>query len=455
MTKTGVIESLRERIQNLHPRTRKAQLNTVRGLASKGGGMLISLWILPLTIDYISKNTYGTWLTISSIVTMLTFLDIGVGNGLRNKFSEAVSRQDTTLARTYVSTAYLIFGLIQTGFILLFLLFFRYIPWQRIFNTTIDPKQLQIVLLLTVVAMTLKLVLDILSYVLLALQESGRVGLISFLSNVLILIGTYVLTRFTEGNLLYLAILTVSSPIIVLLSSSLVLYRNQLSAYRPSLHMADLKHAKSILSLGYKFFFIQISVIFLFYTDNLIITQLFGPAEVTTYNVAFRYFNAINTLFAIAITPYWSAFTEAAVKGDMGWMHRSHRYLQKLWMLLVVAVILMILLSNQVYELWVGNRVLVPIELSVYMGLFTIVSCWNSVVAAVINGLSKVRLQLYFSLFAALINIPLAVWLGKKLNMGSAGIILATTISLLICSLLGGIQARKLISGTAKGIWAQ
>ncbi len=114
-----------------------------------------------------------------------------------------------------------------------FFLFFRYIPWQRIFNTTIDIKELQLVVLLTVVAMAMKLVLDILSYVLLALQESGRVSLISLLSNALILIGTYMLTRFTNGDIVYLAILTVFTPVVVLLLTGFVLYRNQLSAYRP------------------------------------------------------------------------------------------------------------------------------------------------------------------------------------------------------------------------------
>ena len=212
------VDYLRERIKNTHPRTRKAQLNTAFGLMIKGGGMLISLLLVPLTIDYLSKDTYGTWLTISSIVTMMTFLDIGVGNGLRNKFSEAVANQDTALARGYVSTSYAIFGAIQLLLIGVFLLIVRYVPWQRVFNTPIDTEQLQLVVLLTVVAMAVKLVLDILSYILFALQESGRAGFISFLSNGLILIGTYALTLFTDSNLIYLAAVTAFSPVLIICS---------------------------------------------------------------------------------------------------------------------------------------------------------------------------------------------------------------------------------------------
>lgn len=444
---------LRERFQNLHPRTKKAQLNTIQGLLIKGGGMLISLLLVPLTIDYLSKDTYGTWLTISSIITMLMFLDIGIGNGLRNKFSEAVARQDTLLARTYVSTAYAIFGIVQLFIICLFFFVFRYVPWQKLFNTHIDTTQLQTVIMLTVVGMVIKLVLDILSYILLALQESGRVSLLNFLTNVLVLIGTYTLTRFTSGNMIYLAVISAVSPIIVLLISGIIFYRGRLNVYRPTFHLVNLNYAGNLLSLGYKFFIIQIAVLVLFYTDNLIITQLFGPSEVTTYNIAFRYFNTISTIFAIAVTPYWSAFTEASVRSDMIWIKRTFGHLQKLWLILVAAVVLMILVANLAYTLWIGDRVVVPYFLNVCMGLFIIISCWNSIMTSVVNGLGKIRLQLYYALFAAIINIPLAIFLGRTLHVGSAGVILATSISLLVGTVFGTIQARKIIFGTAKGIW--
>lgn len=451
--KTLSLDSLRKRVQNTHPRTRKVHLNTIRGVFIKGGGMLISLLLVPMTIDYLTKDTYGTWLTISSIVTMLTFLDIGIGNGLRNKFSEAVANNNPLLARKYVSTAYTLFGAIQIVLICLFMLIVFHIPWQRVFNTKIDIHQLQIVVCLTVTAMAIKLVLDILSYILFAIQESSWVGFITFLSNGLVLVCTYSLTRFTSGNLIYLAIVTAISPVIILTISGFILYRDHLRIYRPSFHLVDMSHARSLLSLGYKFFVIQMAVIVLFYTDNLIITQLFGPSEVTTYNVAFRYFNAVNIMFTIAIAPYWSAFTEAAVKNDSIWMKQTYDYLRKLWLGLVGIIILMVVVADPIYSMWIGDRLTVPHSLNVCMGIFVCVSCWNSVTVAVVNGVGKVHLQLFYALVSATINIPLAIFFGRTLGMGSAGVILATALSLLIGSLFGALQAKKLIDGTATGIW--
>ncbi len=415
--------------------------------------MVISLLLVPMTIDYLSTDTYGTWLTISSIVTMLAFLDIGIGNGLRNKFSEAVARQDHHLARVYVSTAYAVFTAIQVGIVGVFLLIVRYVPWQRVFNTTIDSQQLQTVVLLTVVAMAIKLVLDILSYVLFALQEPSQVGLITFLANVLVLVGTYLLIQFTPGNLIYLAAVSAISPVIILIVAGAYLYRGRLRLYRPSFSLASREHTGSLLSLGYKFFVIQIAVVVIFYTDNVIIAQLFGPAEVTTYNVAFRYFNAISMLFMIAITPYWSAFTEAAILKDKTWMIQTYRYLQKLWLGLILVIVLMILIATPVYTAWIGNRVRVPLSLNIFMGLFVAISCWNNITVAVINGLGKIKLQLYLSILASIINIPLSVYFGQYLNLGSSGVILATCATLLTGSFLSAIQANKLINATARGLW--
>ncbi|PHK16080.1 hypothetical protein VF13_40525 [Nostoc linckia z16] len=423
------------------------------GLSIKGGGMIISLLLVPMTIDYLSPVTYGTWLTISSIVTMLTFFDVGIGNGLRNKLSEAIAKQNAALAQSYVSTAYVVFGGLQAALALLFVALYKYIPWSRILNTSIDIGQLQTVILITVIAMAMKLVLDILSYVLLAIQESSLSGLLLLLSNVSILGCTYALKQYSHGNLVLLATVTAFSPIAVLLVAGLVLYRGRLKAYRPTLRMADMRQTKDLLQLGYKFFVIQLAVLVIFYTDNLIINQLFGPLAVTNYNIAFRYFNAINTIFAIAITPYWSAFTEAYVKHDSAWMLKTYRYLQRLWLLLVVVVAIMIFSADKVYAIWVGDRINVPFKVSLFMGLFTVISCWNNVTVAVVNGVGKVRLQLYYSLISAVINIPLAILFGQTLGLGSAGVVMATCVSLSIGSLFGAIQAERIIKGTATGIW--
>lgn len=447
------VDSIRTRINKLHPRTRKAQSNIIAGLFLKGGGMLISLLLVPLTIDYLSKSTYGTWLTISSIVTMMTLMDIGVGNGLRNKFSEAVAEKNYTLAQGYVSTAYFVFGLIQGTIIVIFCLINNYIPWQKILNSHIDISALTTAISIIVVTVSMKMLLDILLYVALALQESKIVNLLAFISNLLILVGVYLLTLYTKQNLILLSIISGVGPLAVMIFVTLIMYNGRFRLYRPTFKTVNLSHARDIMSLGYKFFIIQIAVIVIFYSDNLIITRLFGPTEVAVYNIAYKYFNIANILFSIVLTPYWSAFTEARVKNDVDWMVSTFTHLKKIWMIFTFIIIVMILMSDIAYHLWIGDRVIVPFLLSINMGIFSIIFCWSSIAVSIINGSGKVQMQLIYSSVGALFNIPLAIYLGEKLNMGSAGVIVATNITLVSGAVLGAVQAKKLLKNEAKGIW--
>lgn len=449
------LDTLRERIRKSHPRTQKVQFNTLISLVAKGGSVLISLLLVPLTIDYLQTNAYGTWLTISSVVMMLSFLDIGIGNGLRNKLSEAISKKDTVLAKIYISSAYVIFGGIQVLFLIIFAISFKYIPWEDVLNTSVDSRQLRMTVWIVSVSVVVKMTLDIILYVLYATQRSGVVGIINLLTNLLLLVGTYVLVQTTTGNLVYIALATSVSPIVVQLIVSYFLFAKEFKPYQPNFKLFNWGQAKKILSLGYQFFLIQIAVIVLFYADNLIISQLFGPSEVTVYNVSYRYFNVVTTLFYIVITPFWSAFTEAYTKKDTPWMKRTYAYLQKVWVLFLIFIVCMVIIADPVYSLWVGKRVSVPFSLTCVMALNVAIICWNNITVSILNGVGKVRMQLLCAIFATIVNIPLAVYFGKVLNFGSAGVTLATCISLLPAVFLAAIQARKLVNDRATGIWAK
>jgi hypothetical protein len=60
-------------------------------------------------------------------------------------------------------------------------------------------------------------------------------------------------------------------------------------------------------------------------------------------------------------------------------------------------------------------------------------------------------LQLYLVIISGIINIPLGIYLCKKL--GVAGVLLSTTLLCVISAVFEITQYRKLISNTAKGIW--
>lgn len=415
--------------------------------------MLVSLWLVPLTIAYLTPTTYGTWATITAMSALLTFVDLGIGNGLRNRLVEAVGNHNSALAQQLVSTAYALFGLLQAGGCLLLLAISYYVPWGQLLHSPIEEEELRLGVLVVAIGMGLKLVFDLLSYVLLALQASGWVNLLNLLSNGLVLLGTYGLTRFTSPNLVYLAWVVAGSPVLVLALSSVLLYSCRLRVYRPRWSQIRFDQARQILSLGYTFFIIQLAYVVIFYTDNLLINHFFGPAEVASYSIAFRYFSLASTLFGLVMVPYWSAFSEALVQQDRAWMQRTYRVMQGYWVGLVGLVAIMIGLAQPVYAAWVGPQVSISLPLTASLGLFVVVTGWNVPSTTVINSTGRLRLQLWYALASIVTNIPLAYVLGKTLGLGSSGVVLSSVLSLGWGAVLGPIQAGKLINGHAQGIW--
>ncbi len=205
------------------------------------------------------------------------------------------------------------------------------------------------------------------------------------------------------------------------------------------------------MSLGIKFFIIQMAAVIFYQTSNIIIAHLFGPEQVTPYNIAYKYFSVITMSFTILMVPLWSAYTEAWIKKDMSWIKNSINKLIIIWVLIALAVLIMFIFSAFIYRMWVGKEIKVPISVSATMAIYVIVNGWCGIFSQFLNGVGKIKLQLYISTLGALINIPLAIFLGK--HLGIYGILLSTVILSAVSAVSSPIQYKKLINNKATGIW--
>lgn len=205
------------------------------------------------------------------------------------------------------------------------------------------------------------------------------------------------------------------------------------------------------MTLGIKFFVIQMAAVILYQTSNLIIAHLFGPEQVTPYNIAYKYFSVITMAFSIIMLPLWSAYTEAWIKKDIAWIKNSINKLVLIWILIAITVTVMLISSNFIYRMWVGKEIKVPISVSVVMAAYVIINGWCGIFSQFLNGVGKIKLQLYSGTFGAIINIPLAIMLGK--HLGIYGVLLSTVILGAVSAVWSPIQYKKIINNKATGIW--
>lgn len=450
--KTTFITSIISRFTSGHERSVKAKKNILFSLVIKGLSIIISLLLVPLTIHYVNPTRYGIWLTLSSIIAWLGFFDIGFGNGMRNKLAEAIAKGENELARTYVSTTYGILSIIIGAVLVIFVGINPFLNWSKILNTPADMAgELGVLALIVFVFFCLQFVLQLITTVLTANQEPAKASLFNFLGSLFSLLIIFILTKTTNGNLIYLGTVLSLTPVLVLVVSSLWYYNHEYKKYAPSIKYVKFSYARDLMTLGLKFFIIQIASIVIYQTSNIIIAQLFGPIEVTPFNIAYKYFGIISLSFGIVIMPFWSAFTEAWIKKDVPWIQNSIRKLILLWGILSVGTLLMLVLSKFAYGLWVGKEIKVPLSTSVVMAVYVIINAWCAIFSHFLNGVGKIKIQLYSAAFGALVNIPLGIFLGKEL--GIYGVVLSTTLLSFVSAIWSPIQYLKLINNKATGIW--
>lgn len=442
-----------------HQRTVRAKKNAIASLFIKGGSVLVGFMLVPITLNYLDQTRYGIWVTITSFLTWFTFFEIGLGSGLKNKLAEAVAKNNFELARTYVSTTYAILSIVIGIVSLVFFAASNFIDWTKVFNTDDASLGPELTRLAYIVFgfFFLRFVIKLIGDVLLAHQRSGLSNLFGPLGNFISLPIIYLLTKYTEGSLIYIGLTFSLVPVLVLAVASFYLYTHEYKHIAPSTRYVKFAYAKELLNIGVKFFIIQASALVIFQSANFIIIQFFGPEEVTSFDVAFKYFSIINMVFTIIVLPYWPAFTEAWAKEEYNWIRRTIRNLLKLWGGFVAMAIVMFLLSDVVFHYWIGPEkmkvVSISTTLKVLLIFYFLIFTFGGIFSMFINGVGKVTLQTISLLIGALLFVPCTYFFIRYLDWGIESVVVGSIIANFYSLIIAPLQYYKIINNKAQGIW--
>ena len=434
-------------------RSRNILKNVLLSVLIKGGSILIGLVLMPLTIDYISPVQYGIWLTISSLVSWMSFFDVGMGNGLRNRLTSALASQDYLQAKKLVSSTYATLTVISLILASSFVFFNSMIDWRALIKVPSSvPDDIHLVVLIVFFSFCVQFVVQLITTVLTAFQDSAMSSLLSFLGQLAVLIVIIILRQTVPGSLLVLVTALTFIPLLVLFSASCVFYFGKMKIVAPSIKHIDFSSAKSILNLGGIFFIIQIGALVLFQTNNIVITNIMGPVYVTEYNIAYKLFSVIIMLFTVIMTPYWSAFTEAYASGNFEWMKQSLAKIRKLWFAICLTLVPLILVTSKwIYKIWIGPGTLIPQSLSFFMAFYVVGYTGMMLSCFFLNGVGKLRIQLILYFIVCIVNIPLSIYFVKE--YGTTGVAISNVIIFTVMGSILWLQCSKIVHRTAKGIW--
>jgi len=249
-------------------------------LMIRGGNAAVGFVMVPLIIGFLGSEQYGVWITLWTVIAWFNILDMGFGNGLRNNFANEKAHSDDREIKTFVSSAYI--GVTLISLIIAFV-FFVILPliisWEQILNTPDYlsgeiPDLVLIVFLFFIGTFITKLI----GSILLADQRAAVNNSIRPIANFLSLLILFIAIQLNpERKLIAVGVAISALPFLIYLIYSIYLFNTDYKKYKPSYRFFNYGKLKSLMSLGIKFFIIQIAGLIIFLTDNLIIAHLFGP----------------------------------------------------------------------------------------------------------------------------------------------------------------------------------
>lgn len=388
-------------------------INIAMAFAVKGVSLFISLFSMPLYIKYFDNDeVLGLWYTILSLLHWIVICDLGMGNGLRNKLTEALALNDKQKAKRYISSTYVALCIVIIPILLVGFILFQFVDFNTFFNVdsiTVSLPTLRTAVTILFFGVCVSFVLKTINSVIYALQKSSLNNIISLITSIIPLIYIFLFKgENVERNLISLTFVHVAAVNLPLLVSSIIAFRSKmLSGCAPSIRFCDTVTAKSMLGFGMRFFAAQIFFMFLTSTNEIIITKMFSSGDVVEYSIYYRLFTVVGSLFMLALTPLWSKVTKDLTQKKYKKIQRTNRLLYLLSGLAFVGEFVMALCCQFIVNIWLQEE---AIEISLvtacifafYGGMYI----FNVVLTTVANGMADLRTQIVFYGIGSLLKVP-------------------------------------------------
>lgn len=423
--------------------------NMLGALVIKGAGLLLSLFTMPAYIRFFNDDiTLGLWFTVLSVLSWMMYFDFGIGNGLRNRLTESLAEGNLEHAKKYVSSAYISIGTLCLICVILFFPISESINWNKVFSiqiASVSEEALHTTVCIVFVGIMLQLFFRLINSVLYAIQKSALNNLLGLIHSLIQVLALNLLPSYgNDINLVVMAFVNIAATILPLLAATGVVFLSK--KYRhiaPSISGFTWAHSKSVLTLGSTFLLAQILYMVIMNTNEYLIMRFADGEGVVDYQIYYRLFTLIGTLFVLVMTPVWSAITKAFAERKHQWIKSLYR---KAWVAAILCAcveFLIIPFAQTAVNLWLGD-VAIPMKPAYCIGfaVFATLMIVNNVLSTFSNGIGDLKVQITCFAAGAILKIPLA-WALTAVCRSWIGVVWANSLALIIFCIAQTIVFRK------------
>lgn len=426
-------------------RSQKLKKNVILSIGLTIINLAISFLMYPMLIDLLGQSAYGCWLTIASVATWMTFFEFGLGSGLKNQLGIHIANSRFDDGKKIVSTAYFAIGCIVTILFIVFFCFRNVINWGELLGTNLSQEVLDSFVSIMISSYFIIFFLKLLGNVASAHQEPYIEKLITTSVHVACFIVVVILSYLQLNNLVSLSIYWALACVGTWVAFSIIYYVGRYRKVAPTIQKIDFSSFKPLLSLGFKFFIIQLSLIIINSSTNFIISHYINSGEVVTYNAAYKIFSLAQILYSIIIAPTWPAFIDAIEKKDVAWIKKIVSKMLRIWVLITASTLMLLILSPIVYKIWLGDRISIPFTLSLLLFLYFTTMTFGGVFNMYVNASGRLRTQVIYWSLVTILYIPFVIVLIARTNLGIFSIAIGLLLSNAYYVFIAPFQYRSFI----------
>ena len=391
--------------------------NNIAGTAFvKCISLILNIYSIIAYSHYFNGNNaiYGLWLTIISILGWVVNFDLGIGNGLRNYLVRYITVGDVEKQKICISSAYILLISVSAMITIAFCVVAQLLDWNTILNvrpTVVANNTLVLAIQIAFVGLILQFVMKLVVSILYAMKETTIGSLITMSANFLIILFTlFFRSPDTGQGLIQISIAYSISVVLPLIITTIVVFSTRMKYARPSFSHYNHKYAVDILSLGGKFFGVQLLLLIINSTDSIIITQISGPEAVVPYTIYFQLFSAAIALFSVIINPVWSSVSERFYMKDFAGILIRKSIINRLAIIFSIGCITIVPIFQSFIDLFYGKgKLIVNVWYSLAFALFSCVMIFISSISCIENGVNDLTPQIVGNSFAAVLKFPLII----------------------------------------------
>lgn len=410
--------------------------NSMLSFFYKVASMALSFISSPLLLACLGEEKYGIWATLGSIISWIYYSDLGIGSGLRNKLSQSLGKKDMKAAKGYIAVSYTLLTIISIVLFLAFLIALVFIDIPTLLNIKITDENVNVCLIAALFLSCVNFVLSLVNNLAYAEQRASLVSFFNLVGQALFVGTIFIFYKTGIDFILFVAVGEgICQAIKNVLETLYIIKKYPELISKPFDY--DKKYTKGILSFGILVFISQISSLIHNTTDNILISHLFSAADVTPYNFCFKYFNLINNIYLVLLSPLVSAYTIAKSQDNSTWIRNAMKKSMILFILFATGTCIAIFVFRPFADIWLGKKLYYSNGLIVYTALYFILLMLSHITTSLQTGLSDLNMATIAVAIGAILNIPASIFFARNMSLGVSGIVLGSAFSMVPVVMVG------------------